>query len=490
MLGLGRNSHRPGAVGRAKRLSAVGLVGLTVVLLVGLLTIVIARAQSDSRAKVLANFALRGQSSATLVSTFVAQQAERQKVTAEHFLAGAAVSPKRFAVIASAFGSSAAVLLDSHGRELTSVPVDRALVGKQLAARYEHLTMAEHGRIGVSNIVPSAVLHEQVTAFAVPFATPRGRRVFSAAYQISSAELQAFVDHAIAYPQHDVLLLDEASQVLAASPVANGDITRANPALAEALTRASHGSVRGIGTPSTFTSAAIPGTPWRIVLEVPDYKLYATIGGMAGLVPWIVLGIVTLLGCLLVFVFTRMVADRARLRVLSAELRHAARTDALTGLDNRRALSEHMTRAAAHARRHQTPMSVLMMDLDRFKETNDNFGHEAGDRVLCMVADCMRDVLRAEDVYGRLGGDEFMVVLGEADEPAALRAADRLREALAHCDVADIGLPEGVPVSIGSATAVHTTPDEIMRAADVELYRVKDARRSSTAGTRVAGRAT
>ena len=160
----------------------------------------------------------------------------------------------------------------------------------------------------------------------------------------------------------------------------------------------------------------MPGTPWRLIIAVPDSRLFASISGWTPLISWLVFALVTVLGALLVALFARSLADRARLTALSATMRRTAQTDSLTGLYNRRALTEHLTRAAAHARRHDEPLSVLMIDLDRFKQTNDTFGHEAGDQVLCTIADCMRDVLRGDDVYGRWGGDEFLVALPVTDE--------------------------------------------------------------------------
>jgi two-component system, cell cycle response regulator len=120
-----------------------------------------------------------------------------------------------------------------------------------------------------------------------------------------------------------------------------------------------------------------------------------------------------------------------------------------------------------------------MIDLDRFKQTNDRYGHDAGDQVLCAVADCMREVLRADDVYGRWGGDEFLVAMPHTDERGAGIVAERLRAAAAAVKLADIGLPEGVPLSVGSATAVLAGPAEIVREADVALYQAKSARTSA-----------
>jgi diguanylate cyclase (GGDEF)-like protein len=212
------------------------------------------------------------------------------------------------------------------------------------------------------------------------------------------------------------------------------------------------------------------------LIVVPNSRLYASIAGWTGFVPWLVFALVSVFGVLLVALFARSLADRSRLAILSARMEKMARTDSLTGLFNRRALNEHLTRASAHARRRDEPLSVLMIDLDRFKQTNDRFGHEAGDRVLCAVADCMREVLRVDDVYGRWGGDEFLVAMPATDEEGAGIVAERLRAAAAAVELSDIGLPDGIPLSVGVAAAVFTNPAELVHAADIELYRAKSMR--------------
>jgi diguanylate cyclase (GGDEF)-like protein len=282
--------------------------------------------------------------------------------------------------------------------------------------------------------------------------------------------LRAFVAHTIAYSQHEVFLVDSTGHLIAASPAKRaGTLSAADPALARAVEHRSLGSVPGARTPSTFTSARVAGTPWRLVIAVPDNKLYSSVTGWAQTIPWIVFALVTVLGLALVVLF-------ARLSALSERMAASARTDSLTGLCNRRAVEEHLARAAAYARRHDQPMSVLMIDLDRFKQTNDCHGHAAGDRVLCAVADCMRNALRTEDIPGRWGGDEFIVLLPAADEQEASAVAARLRTVAASCDLADIGLAQGVRMSVGSATATLTSADEIIHAADVALYEEKSKR--------------
>jgi diguanylate cyclase (GGDEF)-like protein len=462
------------------RTVAAASAGLAVVLVC--IAAVILHAQAQSRARVDQFFALRASASATLVGTYLAGQAQREKQTAERLLSAPRVPASRFDAVVSAFGSRAAVLLDGAGRVLRVTPAAPGLVGRPIAAAYKYLESAEHGVVAVSGVVPSAATREAVTAVAVPFRSRVGaRRVFSVGYPVSGPELRAFVDRAVAYPQHEVALVDASGRLLASSPLARGGTFAASdPGLAARASTRTMGSIqdRELGA-ATFASAPVPGTPWKLVVAVPDSRLYASIAGLARLTPWLVFALVTLLGMLLLAMFARLLADRARLADLSRELAAIARTDPLTGLLNRRGLQEGLTRAAARARRRSEPLTVLMIDLDRFKEINDRCGHEAGDRVLKALAECMRGALRSEDVYGRVGGDEFLVALSDADQGAGRATASRLVAAGAAVDLRDVGIEGGIPMSIGIASGIHTTSEELIRAADAELYRVKGARRAA-----------
>ncbi|HTA35437.1 MAG TPA: GGDEF domain-containing protein, partial [Solirubrobacteraceae bacterium] len=304
-------------------------------------------------------------------------------------------------------------------------------------------------------------------------------------YRTAGSTLTAFVGHTIAYRPHNVLLVDGAGKILASSPKTSATtLAAADPKLAHAVARSTQGALANAGTPTTFTSAAVPGTAWHLVIAVPNSHLYNSLTGWSSVIPWLVFALVTVLGVLLLLLFARSLADRARLTRLSATMERTAQTDSLTGLNNRRALTEQLTRAAARARRHDEPLSVLMIDLDRFKQTNDTFGHEAGDQVLCTIADCMREVLRAGDIYGRWGGDEFLVALPLTNEAGAKATAERLRSAASAVKLDSIGLPGGIALSIGVAGGVHTSPIELVREADSALYVDKADRRSGGRGER------
>src|SRR3954447_9420257 len=128
------------------------------------------------------------------------------------------------------------------------------------------------------------------------------------------------------------------------------------------------------------------------------------------------------------------VAAAGRTKVLQEELLEQTRRlealifeDALTGLANRRYILTQLGAQVSAARRHGRPLSVAIVDIDHFKPVNDRFGHAAGDRVLVAVAAALSDHLRAEDQLGRLGGEEFLVVLGDTDAAAAARVTEKAR---------------------------------------------------------------
>ena len=145
---------------------------------------------------------------------------------------------------------------------------------------------------------------------------------------------------------------------------------------------------------------------------------------------------------------------------LLAGLRAAARTDPLTTLPNRRGFQEACERASAQADRSDGRMSLLLADLDRFKQVNDNFGHNAGDALLVRVGGTLRESARAGDTVARLGGDEFAVLMPGATAGEAARLGGRARAAL------DVGISFGV-----SERGIdgHSL-DDLLRAADKRLY--------------------
>lgn len=162
-----------------------------------------------------------------------------------------------------------------------------------------------------------------------------------------------------------------------------------------------------------------------------------------------------------------------QLQQRNRDLDRLTRTDGLTGLNNRWHLEHELSRLHSDCSRHGDPLSVLILDLDHFKQINDTHGHGAGDRVLRAFADRMQAELRAGDVGGRWGGEEFLVVLPRTDLDGALEIADRIRIAAAAEPVTVSGDPIGVTVSGGCAVGPGPSSEGLVHRADTALYRAK-----------------
>lgn len=160
-----------------------------------------------------------------------------------------------------------------------------------------------------------------------------------------------------------------------------------------------------------------------------------------------------------------------RLRRLNAVLLHISNTDKLTGLANRQKLSGDMSEAMLRAHQRERPLSVLLLDVDNFKNVNDTFGHLAGDGVLQALSALAVDVLRPQDIAGRWGGEEFLVLLPEADAGEAREIAEKLRRRIEEFSFAD---DLHCTVSIGLAVMrPHDTQDSLIHRADTALYHAK-----------------
>jgi diguanylate cyclase (GGDEF)-like protein len=170
-------------------------------------------------------------------------------------------------------------------------------------------------------------------------------------------------------------------------------------------------------------------------------------------------------------------------RAAEDELRELARTDGLTGVNNRRTFEENVDGEWRRARRNAWPLSMLLIDVDSFKGFNDLYGHSAGDDALIDVARCIaQNVRRPGDTAARYGGEEFAVLLPNTDQAGAMRIAEQIRAAVQALQRGHVASSHHVlTVSIGVATALGeamATSRELVNAADEALYEAKDAGRN------------
>lgn len=174
-----------------------------------------------------------------------------------------------------------------------------------------------------------------------------------------------------------------------------------------------------------------------------------------------------------------------RLQRINETLEHLSRTDALTGLANVRNLSEMLPRLVSYAHRAESPLSVVMIDIDQFKQVNDRYGHLTGDSVLKKLGGVLSDGRRAEDIVARIGGEEFVIVLPGVDREGAERVATRVLDSVRAIDVQAEGASVRITISAGIA---QLQPGDDVRSllgrADAALYRAKgEGRNRLSAGS-------
>jgi two-component system, cell cycle response regulator len=181
--------------------------------------------------------------------------------------------------------------------------------------------------------------------------------------------------------------------------------------------------------------------------------------------------------------------DREEMRRVAADLaianrrfQEAALTDALTGFPNRRYALDRVEQEWAAAKRTGRSFACLLIDVDHFKQVNDTYGHDIGDKVLRHTADMLKQSARVHDALARLGGEEFLVVCPDTDAKGAYICAERLREAVASALYVDGSLSLSVTVSIGVAVWSKDMPtsEALIKSADQAVYFAKEAGRNRT----------
>ncbi|OAN48126.1 hypothetical protein A6A04_05055 [Paramagnetospirillum marisnigri] len=172
--------------------------------------------------------------------------------------------------------------------------------------------------------------------------------------------------------------------------------------------------------------------------------------------------------------------DITERKAMEAELRRLATTDALTGVFNRRYFMTTLGTEVERVHRHPRPLSALMLDIDHFKRINDTFGHPVGDKAIKAMADACTDAIRTVDALGRLGGEEFAILLPDTDLEAAMMVAERIRVAVSRICI-NTGIGDVVfTASIGVAQLIEAdvSAEALLSRADAALYTAKNSGRN------------
>ncbi|MBE0624592.1 MAG: GGDEF domain-containing protein [Burkholderiales bacterium] len=177
-----------------------------------------------------------------------------------------------------------------------------------------------------------------------------------------------------------------------------------------------------------------------------------------------------------------MVAGIYGIGWLFTDIKTLANTDSLTGLANRRNVLKCAQREIERAARAKRPLAFMMFDIDHFKRINDTYGHPAGDAVLRAVADVVRTELRRIDTVGRIGGEEFLVILPETDQENATVAAERIRSTIALHEFligdARIGITISIGLVVSDITTNSVTVEGVLKTTDEALYAAKNGGRN------------
>jgi diguanylate cyclase (GGDEF)-like protein len=415
---------------------------------------VLAGSQASSRHAMAGRLEARTKYAAMFISIYAHDVLIREHSAARSWLATPRVGSGTLARAASALGLSGAVLLDGNGHEIVSLAGAEEPINALLTRRYGALASAAVGEASRISLVQ--IGETPVISFAVHFSTSSGPRVFAGAYGVSDTVLPTALDHIVSTQNWRAYLIDPTGGRLA-------------------------GGQRGSAQDGDLTfTAPVAGTGWRVVIKDPPSELYSFLNGPGRWVAWLAMAGLAVAGLAIILLIAGLARQRTQLIAQRGELARLAAVDALTGLRNRRAIEGYLHDALSVARRHELPLSLLLIDVDHFKTFNDQLGHRSGDAVLAHAAQVLDGALRAEDAIGRWGGEEFLVVLPGTDEEGAVRATERIRAALA-ADQPEEARAHGLPVTITIGVAEWQQEDmsELVSRADRALYGGKAAGRDT-----------
>lgn len=465
---------------RKRRVVPVGARVIGRLLLAGLfvcIALTLHRSEAQAVEALEDRFRVRVEAAVPFLQAYVRDLLRRERLVAEKELAAASVSASDFERVVRAFGFEAGVLIDERGFLLSVFPERPELLGSYIVDRYTHLSQALVGGASVSSVVLSAAARSPVAAFAARYSAHPGARVFSGAYDVTKVPLHAYMVHALAIPGASADLIDDHGAVVASNrdpSSLRAELAAMDPQLTAAIRDQDHGVFRGDRGDRLFVAHTIEDTPWRLVATVDQRTLYAPLAGEARWPYWMMYAAFCVAAFFACELLLKLVDNSAKLRAMNDDLARLARMDRLTGLPNRLHLEEQLARLTSTARRRHQALSAMVIDVDYFKSVNDSYGHAAGDEVLRTLAVRMASALRAEDMLGRWGGEEFLALLPNTEVEGARVVAERLRTAASAEPVTmSDGLSVRVTVSIGCATAIGPFDEGVVNRADQAVYSAK-----------------
>ena len=386
--------------------------------------LVLVQAQVRAQRELEERFALRTAIGASFVSSWIDDFARQEADDAAATLSAAAPQRRDFELFVETHDLPAAVLLDGRGRVLHVWPRSPDLLGTDLAGKYPHLAAAVAGRVGVSNVVPSAVEGTPIVAVAAPFETPYGDRVVSGGFAVSEMPIgQTYLENVTPIEGARVYLVDAAGEPLSSNRATPQEVDPRDRALLAAIPTSTDDTTR-FGD-DIASIEPIAGTPWRLVVAVPSRSLFEPIGGWSLWGPWITFAALVIAVGAGWWLFEKLGRSRAALASANAELiAHGTR------LAEGAAAQRRFMSSASHELR--TPLTSIIGYIELVRDAEDDDERlralevvERNANRLYALVDSLMTVFRSEVETFATDHVELYSVVAESVEAALPEATSR-----------------------------------------------------------------